>query len=338
MIAPFTLRDLLLLKQMQKQHTSLCPVETLTRPQAPIWAALASLLPLDEARLFTFVLTERRRDEKCLLGFVQVEQPPTRPEMYIRHISPRLDNGDPHEDTRAVWNRLLNYVSATAGDRGLQRIYACAAEGGETLQALLGAGFSMYAREEIFCLGPDTHPQAVAQKGIRPEQSTDGWPLNQLYRDTVPHLVQQAEALTESKGIEAICGPIARENGEGFVLEDQTGIAGYGHLMPGRSGHWLTILVHPRAYNEAVKLLDYGLALLNYYPPYPIYCAVREYQGGIRTPLQERGFEAISLQCHTVKHTTVRVKETARTLVHALEKRAEARTPTASRTEYTQHP
>jgi hypothetical protein len=333
MITPFALQDLLLLTQLQKQHISLCPVEALTRPKAPVWAALASLLPLDEARSFTFVLNERRRDGKCLLGFVQVEQPPTRPEMYIRHMSPRLDDGEPHEDLRAVWNRLLNHVAATAGERGLQRIYACAPESGETLHALLGTGFSLYTREEIFCLAPDTHPQAVAQQGIRPEQSADGWPINQLYRDTVPHLVQRAEALTESKGIEAICGPLTWEHGEGFVLEDRTGIAGYGHLKPGRIGHWLTILVHPRAYDQAEKLLDYGLALLNYYPPYPVYCAVREYQGGLRTSLEERGFEAISLQCHTVKHTTVRVKEPARTLVHGLEKRAEAPTPTASHTE-----
>jgi hypothetical protein len=191
----------------------------------------------------------------------------------------------------------------------------------------------VYAKEDIFCLAPDTHPQAVTQQGIRPEQGADRWPINQLYRSTVPHLVQQAEALTESKGIEAICGRAIWEFGEGFVLEDRAGIAGYGHLMPGRIGHWLTILVHPRANDGAEKLLDYGLALLNYYPPHPVYCAVREYQGGLRAPLQDRGFEAVATRCRTVKHTTVRVKESARTLVPALEKRAEAPRPTASRSE-----
>jgi hypothetical protein len=332
MITPFTLRDLLLLVQLQKQHISLCPAEALTRPRAPVWAALASLLPLDEARSFTFVLNEPRRDGRCLLGFAQVEQPPTRPEMFIRHIAPRLDEGESHEEARAIWNRLLNHITATAGERGLQRIYACAPEGGETLHALLAAGFSLYTREDVYCLAPDAHPQAVTQSGIRPEQSVDGWRINQLYRETAPHLVQQAEALTESKGIEAIRGSTAWENGEGFVLEDQRGISGYGYLMSGRTGHWLTILIHPRAYDETGKLLDYGLALLNYYPPHPVYCAVREYQGGIRAPLEERGFRPISRQCHTVKHTTVRVKEPARVLVPALEKHAEAPTPTISQT------
>ena len=137
----------------------------------------------------------------------------------------------------------------------------------------------------------------------------------------------------QQQGIEAICGRAAWEYGEGFVLEDEAGIAGYGHLMPGRIGHWLTTLIHPRAYDSAEKLLDYGLALLNYYPPNPVYCAVREYQGGLRAPLQDRGFRAVAVRCRTVKHTTVRVKEPARALVPALEKRAEASRPTASRSE-----
>ena len=93
---------------------------------------------------------------------------------------------------------------------------------------------------------------------------------------------------------------------------------------------WLTVQVHPRACDQTGKLLDYGLALLNYYPPYPVYCEVREYQAGVRIPLEERGFHLLSTHCRLVKHTTVRVKEPARNLVHALEQRAEARTSAVS--------
>ena len=103
--------------------------------------------------------------------------------------------------------------------------------------------------------------------------------------------------------------------------------------MSGRVGHWLSILAHPRAYDRVADLLDYGLALLNYYPAYPVYCGVREYQGGVRVPLEERGFELFQSQCHLVRHTMVRVKEPARGLVPALEKRVEAPTTTVSPTE-----
>jgi hypothetical protein len=250
--------------------------------------------------------------------------------MYIQCLAPRLDAD---EDAQAVWNRLLTHIVATAGERGLHRVFACAPDGTEEIQVLLSAGFNAYTREDIFRLPPDTHPQAVAQKGIRPEQSTDLWEIAQLYRAIVPHLVQQAESLTESNGAKWLCGAVTWNQGEGFVLEDQAGIAGYGYLISGRIGHWLNISLHPRTYDQVDKLLDYGLALLNYYPPYPVYCAVREYQGGLRTSLQERGFEPFSAHCRLVKHTTVRVKEPARGLVPALEKRAKAPTTTVSPTE-----
>jgi hypothetical protein len=75
--------------------------------------------------------------------------------------------------------------------------------------------------------------------------------------------------------------------------------------------------------------------LLNYYPPYPVYCGVREYQGGVRVPLEDRGFKVFSTQCWLVRHTMARVKEPARGLVPALEKRVEAPTTTVSPTEGT---
>jgi hypothetical protein len=324
------LRNLLLLNQLQRSNVPLCPTEALTRSQSPLWTALTALLPLSEARVFTFVLDELRRDGKRLRGFVQARQPPVRPEAYIQYLGPRLDAD---EDAQAVWNRLLNHIVAVAGEHSLQRVFACATDGGKEIEVLVGAGFSTYTREEVFRLAPDTHPQATAQKGVRPEQSTDVWAINQLYRAIVPHLVQRAESFSEGNSSKWACSPMVWSQGEGFVLEDSAGIAGYGYLMSGRIGHWLNVAIHLRAYAQAGKLLDYGLALLNYYPPYPVYCAVREYQGGLRAPLGDRGFERFSTQCCLVKHTTMRIKESARGLVPTLEKRMEAPTTSASRTE-----
>ena len=334
MISSFTPGDLLLLMQLQGKGVSLWPPEALTRPRMPVWSALTSLVGLDEPRALTLVLNEPRRNGARLQGFLQAEQPPTWPEMYLRYISPAVDGTvEKWEAARTAWTRLLTHAVSAAGERGLQRVFASVPDQSEALHVMIGAGFSVYAREEIYGLAPDAHPQATAGEGIRPEKSVDAWYVSQLFREIVPHLVQQAEALTASKGIEAANGLLSDERGEGFVLTDGPAVVGYGHLLPGRAGHWLTLIVHPRAYNRAADLLDYGLALLNYYPTHPVYCAVRDYQGGIRTPLKARGFEPVTRQCRMVKHTTVRVAEPARSLVHALEKRAEAPTPTASRTE-----
>ena len=331
MVTHLMLRDLFLIARLQKQSASLCPVEALIRPRWPVWMAARSLLTIGEASTATYVLNETRGDGKHLQGFLQVEQPTARPEMHLHTVAPYLSDGQAYEDTRTIWSRLVNRAVSDAAERRIERIYATVADGSEAQHVLRSLSFSVYTRLEIFRLEPDTHPQAIAQAGIRPEQSTDSVALGHLYREVVPHLVQQAESPT-GHSIEAICGPMAWDQGEGFILEDNTRIWGYGHLLSGNTGHWLSLLVHPDAHVQAERLLDYGLALLNYYPPLPVYCIVREYQGGIRAPLQDRGFIPLSTYCRMVKHTTVRVTEPARTLVPALDPREVPR-PTASHTE-----
>lgn len=332
MISLFTLRDLRLLAQMSKEHVSLCPIETLTRPQSPVWAALVSLLPFADGQSLTVVLHEQRGEDKQQLGFLQARQTSDQPTMYIQRVTPLLDRD---KDAQVAWNRMISSAVTAAGERGIQRIFCCAGEGSPESAVLSTAGFSVYAREDIYRLAVAPRPQITAPKGIRPEQSVDRIEIHRLYGAITPHRVQLAESPTGETGAYWTCGPMDWRQGEGFVLEDKGGMVGYGYLMSGRIGHWLHILVHARAYDRANDLLDYGLALLNYYPPLPTYCGVREYQGGMRAPLEDRGFQAFSTQCQLVRHTMVRVKNPARNLVPALEKRVEAPTTTVSPTERT---
>ena len=330
MISPFALRDLGLVVELQQDYVSLCPIEALTRPQSPVWAAIASIWPFDAAKSLTFVLREQSQEGQQA-GFLQARQPPDQPTLHIQHLTPPLDGG---EDAQGTWTRLISYTTTAAGERGIQRIFSCAGNGSPERAVLSAAGFSLYAREDIYRLDVADQGQVQAPDSIRPEQSVDSTRVYRLYAEITPRLVQQAESPT-GMGTEWLCGPMDWTQGEGFVLEDKAGIAGYGYLMSGRIGHWLRILVHARAYEQASDLVDYGLALLNYYPPPPVYCGVREYQGGVRVPLEKRGFQLFSAQCRLVRHTMARVQEPARSLVPALEKRVEAPTTTVSPTKRT---
>ena len=332
MIRPFVLPDLGLLVQLRKNHVSLCPIEALTRPQSPLWSAMASLIPFGEGRSLTFVLQEQRAQDRQQRGCIQASQPPAQLTLYIQRLMPALNSG---KDGQGLWTRLLNHVVSAAGERGLLRVLACAGDESPEMAALSTAGFKAYAREDIYRLAPKHRSQVPAPSGIRQEQSTDGWGIAQLYRATTPHLVQLAESPSEGVRTDWLCGPMGCGLGEGFVLEDEAGMAGYGSLVSGRIGHWLRILVLSRAFDRSHELIDYGLALLDYYPPHTVYCGVREYQGGVRVPLEERGFELVSTVCQMVRHTTVRVKEPVRSLVPTLEKRIEAPTTTLSPTERT---
>ena len=330
MIRPFALRDLYLVGRPQ-EHVVLCPIEALTRPQVPLWAALTSMLPFADGQFLTLVLEENHRRGKRSQGFVQAKQSLARKTVFIQRLMPTLDAD---KDAAAIWARLVNDTVAVAAQRGIERVFACAVEGGPEIAALASAGMNQYTREDIYRLAPDTHPQVVAPPGIRPEQSADQWEIGQLYRQITPRLVQQAELPPEGTTKDRYSPP-GWGQGEGFCLEDRQGIAGYGYLRSGRIGHSLSIWVHPRAAESAGDLLDYGLALLNYYPPYPVYCGVRGYQSGVRAPLAQRGFALFTSQCLMVRHILARIKETARGLVPALEKRVEAPTTTVSPTEGT---
>jgi len=352
MIRSFGVRDLLLVSNLQKKGTCLDPEIALIRPYSPLLAALSSYFLMQEAGTSTFILeamdqsspSTSRRGERSpeqsrrivepsahhrVQGLAQVRQRRGRPEADVVYLAPSFSTTD---EAPTIWYRLLTHLCAKAGERGIQRLFAHLAEDGEEIETFQQVGFSPYTREDIFHLKsiPGAH-RRLDRVGMRPQQAVDAWALQRLYASVAPRLVQQAESLGE-RGWErsSVDWPL-RARSEGYVLEDNGEIVSYLLFSDGRIGHWMRILLHPQAYDRADEVIQHGLAFLSHYPPCPVYCSVREYEGGLRTPLQDWGFEPFGSQAILVKHTTVRIKEPARKLVPALDKRAEAATPTMSR-------
>jgi len=344
MIKSFGVPDLLLVSNLQKKGTCLDPEIVLTRSYSPLLAALSSYFLMQEAGTSTFILeatdqnspsTGRRGElvepsgHRRMQGLAQMRQRRGRPEADVIYLAPSLSTAD---EAPTIWHRLLSHLCARAGDRGIQRLFARLAEDGEEIETFQQVGFSPYTREDIFRLNSlSESPQQLDRAVMRPQQAVDAWALQRLYANVAPRLVQQAESLGE-RGWErsSVDWPL-RTRSEGYVLEDNGEIVSYLLFSGGRIGHWMRILLHPQAYERANEVIQHGLAFLSHYPPCPIYCSVREYEGGLRTPLQDWGFEPFGSQAILVKHTTVRIKEPARKLVPALDKRAEAATPTMSR-------
>ena len=328
MIKSFGVRDLLLVGNLQKKGTCLDPEIALTRPYSPLLAALSSYFLMQEAGTSTFIL-EAMDQSSWVQGLAQMRQRRGRPEADVIYLAPSFSTAD---EAPTIWHRLLNHLCARAGERGIRRLFAHLAEDGEEIETFQQVGFSSYTREDIFRLKslPQSH-RRLDRVVMRPQQAVDAWALQRLYANVAPRLVQQAESLGE-RGWErsSVDWPL-RARSEGYVLEDNGEIVSYLLFRGGRTGHWMRILLHPQAYDRADEVIQHGLAFLSHYPPCPIYCSVREYGGGLRTPLQDWGFELFGSQAILVKHATVRVKEPARKLVPALDKRAEAATPTMSR-------
>lgn len=311
MIKPFDVRDFLLVSKLQSQGMLLNLEEALTQPYSPLLEALLGCLPLQGIGAFTYVCDEIEGGRR-MAGFAQARMRKGSSEADVVYLAPSPPVA---EETVAVWCRLLENLCLAAGEQGIQRIFAHLPEDGPEVGAFQQVGFSIYTREDIFRLVQMTSDLShLEMRTVRPRQSTDDWGLQGLYAAVAPRLVQQTENLTA-------------RGWEGYVMEDKGEVAGYLRIRKGRAGYWLTMLLHPQAYERADELVVQSLSLLAEYPPRPIYCCLPRYQGGLRAPLEAKGFQPFASQCAMIKHTTVRVKEPALKLVPALEKRAEAATP-----------
>ena len=320
----FDVRHLLLISKLQNQGMPLNSEEALTQTYRPLLAALVGCFPLQGTEVFTCVYDEVEGSRR-ITGFAQVRMRKDSAEADVIYLTPSLSAAG---DAKTTWCRLLEKLFLEAGEQGIQRIFARLPEDGPEVEIFQQVGFSIYTQEDIFRLGqmPSelSHPERMT---VRPQQPADSWGLQGLYATVAPRLVQRAEHLTVRRW-EATSGlwP-GQARREGYVLEDKGEVISYLRIRRGQTGHWLEMLLHPQAYERADELVEQSLSLLAEYPPRPIYCCLRRYQGGLRVPLEAKGFQLFASQCVMVKHTTVRVKKPVLKLVPALEKRAEAATP-----------
>ncbi len=324
MIKPFDVRHLLLISKLQNQGMLLNLEEALTQTYRPLLAALVGSLPLQGTEVFTYVCDEVEEGRR-VAGFAQVRLRRESSEAEVVYLAP---SPPATGEAMTLWCRLLETLCFEAGKQGIPRIFARLPEDGPGVEAFQQVGFSIYAREDIFRLPQIppalSHPN---QRTVRPQQPADSWGLQGLYAAVAPRLVQQAENLTREKW-EAVSGPWPSQGRrEGYVLGGEGEVIGYLRIRRGQTGHWLEMLLHPQAYERADELVAQSLSLLAEYPPRPVYCCLRRYQGGLRVPLEAKGFQLFASQCAMVKYTTVRIREPALKLVPALEKRAEAAAP-----------
>jgi hypothetical protein len=337
LIKSFSLHNVLLILKLQRKGVPLDPERALTQPVSPLRAALATKFSFcfpHSADICTYVLCGSKRGPQ-LSGFAQIEQRRERPEANVIYLAPSLSETN---NAQTTLYHLLRYLCIQASERGTQRLFASIAEGSQEIEVFRQVGFSVYTREDIFRLetsavkdskrGPDA-PDHVSGVVVRRRHSRDNWALQRLYAAITPRLVQQAEGLTPREW-----GPGPNHwfdwtRKEEYVLENSQGESrGYLQISEGSIGHWLKLALHPHLYRAGKELLDYGLSLLLTYPPLPIHCSVREYEGGMSALLEAQGFKAFERRAIMVKHTSVRVREPDLKLAPILEKRAEV-TPTS---------
>jgi hypothetical protein len=314
---PFGLRDFGLLLSLRGLGLNLdMQRAALWRPQ-PLDPALAAVLPWRNLGTLTYV---GRTDNSRAFGFVQVGTQAERREWQVIHLAPWLPQD---EEGATTWVGLLTDLGVLAGQWGALRIRAGVVAGGAEEDAFRQAGFSVYAREEVYRLW-SPRPEGGASCALRALMDDDAWALLQLAGQVVPAPVQQAEGMSVIDPSVSLAARLGISHEQGFVLPGAVELCAYAGLNRGPEGVWARILLHPEAGEMAATVVRHVIRVAS--PTPVLYCPVREYQSGLRGVLAGMGFEHAGAQVWMVKHTA-RLAEAPRFRhLAVLEKRAEAAT------------
>ncbi len=313
------LNDLIAIQELQQHGLPLDLERAVLWPHSPLHAAISAHWPLSSIGADTIILYPPPQRGRAL-GFLQLRARRNRPEADLTYISPALDV---HDDAVSIWYRLLAEATQHTGDLGGQRLFAQIADENGTEDVLRQSGFSVYAHEDVYRL-TDRSRKLSKSHALRHQRSRDNWNLLRLYAQITPRPVQIAEGMLSTEGQ----GGKMRDwwdqtRGTGYILPAGHEIAGSVRVQRGSAAYWLRFWLHPQAHAYAEELVHGALSVLWAAPRRPMYVSVREYESGLRLPLEDVGFRYLYTRSLLVKHTTARVKEPLIKLVPSLEKRAE---------------
>lgn len=326
MIRPFRLRDVGLVNRLQREGVVLDLETSLTRPRSPLTTAMVSSLLPFRTGASTYIINHKDENGH-LLGLAQLQRRSGRPEHVIAFIAPALTAGN---GMHAIWQRLLAYLCVKAGEQGGQRLYAGLPADGEEYQIFRHVGFTAYAQEDVFQSAANTsRPKGIEPLPLRRQRSRDSWGLQQLYGLVTPRAVQNAEGSAQAQWELSGRGWGSYPQRRGYVWESMSEIWAALQIRSVRAGHWLRMLLHPDALDQADALVVAALSRVRCAPGQKLYCAVRTYEAGIPSALGALGFHLVGSQTLVVKHTTIWAREPAIQPVHALEGHAESATPSA---------
>jgi len=335
-ITPFGLRHIALVRNLPSDGTVTDLHSLLQEPATPLATALRGYLLGARSGVFTYVL-QAPDHQTTLRGYAQAQAHGATPTWTISRMAPALESlpespGISREDTATIWYRLLLHLCIAAGEKGVQRLLARLPAESSAEDVFRQASFAVYTHEQVFvCSAPGA--AGALSSNLRPLQREDGWDVQRLYYKLTPRLVLQVEESDEPRAHDEPFAMLVPNAEQCYALYSSTGeIAACMCMAIVARGSWLRMIVHPDVQGATAEMLSHALAVAGDRKAWPLYLVVREYQGGIRGLLGERGFLPLENYALMVKHTTVRVKEPVRNLRHALEPRAEiARTVSRSR-------
>ena len=233
-------------------------------------------------------------ETKTQVGALQCQQSELDERWMLQYIA--LNRAASRENPVPV--AMLEYAIGEAGARGARRIMARSETDSAMTGALRAAGFSAFSHEYIYAL--PVVPAGEASRSVRTQEKSDVWGIHQLYLQTPPRDVQNAEALPSHKWDLDLEGRSRR----GWLMSSRNGPNAYVRVRTSRKFHCLDVMFEPEAKDALPELLNAVFAALRDESPRPTFVSVRGYQQELATALTGAGFELKTEQLMMVRYTT----------------------------------
>lgn len=237
------------------------------------------------------------RGGQPLLGALQCQQQGADDRWYLQYMlsSEQIDAENP------VPLALLEHSIAEAGWCGTRRLMARSEPEGAVTGALRSAGFSAFCHEYVFA-APEA-PVGEIRRMVRIQENSDVWGIHQLYLQTTPRDVQNAEALTSHEWDV----DLESRSRRGWFIAPEGVPTSYVRVRTTRKHHRVDAMFTPGARSQMATLFNAMFAALRTESPRPVYFAMRGYQQELESVLEELGFRLEADQLMMVRYTTVSV-------------------------------
>lgn len=213
---------------------------------------------------------------------------------YLTAIEPVL-----HDSPAPI--ALIEHAISEAGWCGARRIMARSESGSELTTLLRNVGFSAFGHEIVFVATES--PGGEPNREVRTQLSSDVWSIHQLYLQTTPRDVQNAEALTSHEWDVELEGRSVR----GWFMTTAGTTTAFLRVRTSRRYHRLDAMFVPGSGSQMGTLFDHVFAILQNESPRPIYVGMRGYQQELESVLVRAELLAEVDQMMMVRYTTASV-------------------------------
>ena len=270
----------------------------------------------DVAQLALALLPDALRRRKVFVAFVNGElcasldiAPDARRAVWdVRSLAAGSPHLQAHDDVaRELWEALLEYSIARAGEARVRRVFAAAHADGVAHASLRAAGFEAYTRLTI--VSGVAPPQPIAYPaGMRRQEPGDVWAIHQLYHRITPRAVQFAEARTSAtwelprRRVGARLPRVAAEP-VAYVLESRQGLMGYCLVRRGHDKLLVELMAEP-GISDTITFALAAMAETGAGARLPVCLVTPAYAGERVSQLEAHGFGVADERLAMIRHTT----------------------------------